>query len=254
MITVDREKCLDCGSCARVCPRGVMSYDGAHLTVRGDRPCLGCMHCTAACPVQAIHLDSVPAQLEYPPREDDELRRLMTERRSVRHYRAELPPRETVERAIHTTAWAPSGKNVHKTGFTVVWGAEQTERIFDLTMELCSPEATADISRAMERGVNLLTCSAPCVIVGWAPEDAPSPDVDTAIAMTMIELQLVREGLSTCWGGFLTGLANCTPALADALGVPEGCRVYCALMVGYADGERFCGLPYRAEPQTHWIG
>ena len=254
MIIIDREKCVRCGSCVPVCPRGLFAMEEQGPVVDNDRPCLECMHCTAAGPAKAIHFDSVPAGAEYPSTPEDELEKLTTMRRSVRHYKKQLPERAIITRALELAAWAPSGKNAHAYSFTVLWGIEETQRIFDLAMELCSEKDTAMVRQSMSRGVNLLTCGAPCVIVAWIPGEKPNPNPDAPIAMSTMELFLNKNGLATCWGGMLGEFANKVPELARALGVPEGCRVRCAMMTGYADGEVYRNVPYRRMPNVVWQG
>jgi len=55
MFTIDRERCVNCGICARTCPMGVIYLDKeGSPAVREGGKCLQCFHCTAACPTQAI--------------------------------------------------------------------------------------------------------------------------------------------------------------------------------------------------------
>ncbi|ABE34489.1 ferredoxin III, nif-specific [Paraburkholderia xenovorans LB400] len=69
--TLDEEKCIGCGRCFRVCPRGVLELvgldeDGAHIALDGDDEddeyekkvmtiahrelCIGCTACAKICP------------------------------------------------------------------------------------------------------------------------------------------------------------------------------------------------------------
>jgi nitroreductase len=77
--------------------------------------------------------------------------------------------------------------------------------------------------------------------------------IDTAVAMTTLELLLQSKGLSTCWGGYLNQLANHNKSLRDQLGIPENCRLRCALMVGYPDREQYRAVPYRPEAPVSWM-
>jgi hypothetical protein len=91
------------------------------------------------------------------------------------------------------------------------------------------------------------------VILGWSPEDCLNPVVDTAVATTTLELLLQSKGLSTCWGGYLNQLANHHPSLRGALGVPEGCQLRCALMVGFDQGEHYRTVPFRPKARVIWL-
>lgn len=49
---VDKDKCLDCGRCAAVCPQNNISYDGNKFKFGKD--CVLCMGCSFGCPGDAI--------------------------------------------------------------------------------------------------------------------------------------------------------------------------------------------------------
>ena len=77
---VDREKCVGCMACSKVCPRNLIvkvEYDdqvvvpcnskakGA-VTVRGcTQGCIGCSLCVKACPEQAIRVENHLAVIDY---------------------------------------------------------------------------------------------------------------------------------------------------------------------------------------------
>ena len=55
-LTVDSEKCVGCGACAKVCPTGCIALEGGKAVRNaqagfGCNACLACMH---ACPAHAI--------------------------------------------------------------------------------------------------------------------------------------------------------------------------------------------------------
>lgn len=53
-LLVDREKCIDCGLCEKVCPMNlpILSYkDGGQMS---SRDCIKCSECIAICPKQAL--------------------------------------------------------------------------------------------------------------------------------------------------------------------------------------------------------
>jgi nitroreductase len=112
---------------------------------------------------------------------------------------------------------------------------------------------STELIKLSKKGTDLLMCHAPCVIIGWCPEDSLNPCVDTAIAMETVELLLCSEGLATCWGGYLTRISNSDPELKALLGVPDGSRVYCCLMTGYADREKYPNIPYRPPVEANWL-
>ena len=54
-VTVDREKCISCGQCHRVCPMDVDMTDNVRGRLNGTE-CILCLHCVDACPRQALKL------------------------------------------------------------------------------------------------------------------------------------------------------------------------------------------------------
>ncbi len=251
---IDRELCVKCGSCARSCSMGVIRMGENGPEINPKRRCIRCMHCAAACPGQAVVFEDIPREKLYINAPDNELQRIIASRRSIRHFKPELPPRELIRWALDMSSYAPSGKNVHDNRFSVIWGREQAQQVTDMVLNWCGENNNStELIKLAERGTDLLMCHAPCVIVGWCPEDSLNPCVDTAIAMETVELLLFSKGLATCWGGYLSRISNSFPELKKLLGVPEGSRVYCSLMAGYADRESYPNIPYRPGVEVNWL-
>lgn len=254
MICVDETKCVRCGSCVRLCPMGYLELGDGVPQPRERRRCIQCGHCEAACPTRALslHLERGEA---FRPTPENPAEQLVLSRRSVRHFKKEPPPRAVIQRALDLAEYAPSGKNRHEHRWTVLYGREETERVTELALDFCARTGEArELLKIKAAGTNLLTCDAPCVIIAWSPDHALNPVVDPAVAMALVEVQLNQAGLSTCWGGYLLQVTDADPELQDYLGIPEGCHMRCALMVGYAQGERYPNLPPRPRAGIHWLG
>ena len=248
---VDGALCLQCASCVRCCPTHVLRPDGGRpVAVRPDR-CIDCRHCTAVCPTKAIRFSDTAA--DYPMAPDSVLLRLIQTRRSVRTYGDELPDRGLIERALRGAAWAPSGKNIHDNGWSVLWGRDAVRQAYDMTLDWCRETGIyPELLRNEERGLDLVTCGAPCVIIGHNLVRTLNPVVDTAIAMTTAELLLVEKGLATCWGGYLRHALNDYAPLKAFCSIAEDREVFGVMMVGLP-GEFYRNIPYRPEPSVHWI-
>ena len=250
-ITFDRERCIRCGQCVKICAMGHlrMTEDGPAATGRGA--CMACLQCAAICPRQAVSDGGGPAIIPAP---DDPLERIITSRRSVRRFKPELPERALIEWALQRAGYAPSGKNRHDNRWTVVYGKHRAEAVRDLALRHCEQTGESpELLRFAAKGLDLLTCGAPVIVMGWSPDDCLNPCVDAAIAMETAELLLVSRGLGTCWGGYLRQIASHCPALREMLGIPEGCSMQCCMMVGWPDGARFVNVPVRPEPEIFWV-
>ena len=250
-ITIDSNLCLQCFSCVRSCPTHVLRTASGGPEVRHPERCINCRHCTATCPTKAICFSSTPE--DYPAPAEDELLRLIQSRRSVRAYQPTLPDRQLVENALNGAAWAPSGKNIHENAWTVLWGREAVEKAYQLTLDWCRESGIyPELLRNDARGLDLVTCGAPCVIIGHNRTDTLNPVVDTAIAMATAELLLVRSGLATCWGGYLRHAINAYQPLRDYVGLEAAREVYGLMMVGLPK-EFYRNVPYRPAAKAAWI-
>lgn len=51
---VDRHRCVACGACVKVCPKGALSvYRGCYAQVNSEQ-CVGCGKCSKTCPADCI--------------------------------------------------------------------------------------------------------------------------------------------------------------------------------------------------------
>lgn len=129
---VDREACVGCGLCLRVCPTGALALVEGKAAVVGDHS-LGCGHCQAVCPTGAVTVSDLdPAQQVFasfavdprwlaPGQADPaQLARLMQSRRSCRNYQARPVPREMLHDLVKFGLAAPSGTNSQRWSFTIL--------------------------------------------------------------------------------------------------------------------------------------
>ena len=249
---IDKNACLGCGSCKRSCPMAVikMGEDGKAEMAKPLR-CIRCFHCTAACPVKAVHIDG---DRDYQPKRENRLESIITSRRSVRHYTDAVPDKETLLHALNTAMYAPSGKNIHENKWSVLYGKDQVQKALRLALDWA--EATGiypELPKNAQRGIDLVTCGAPCVIIGHSDPKTLNPMADTVIAMATAELILADAGLSTCWGGYLRHAINAWPELKAYCGIAPEREAYAILMVGHADHERYINIPPRDPADIAWI-
>ena len=250
-ITFDRARCVRCGKCVNICAMGHlrMTDDGPAATGRGA--CMGCLQCAAVCPRQAVLADG-RSPLETRP--DDPVEALVMSRRSVRRFKPEPPERGLIEWALQRAGYAPSGKNQHANRWTVVFGKERAEAVRDRALLYCRETGNCpELIRFAEKGLDLLTCGAPVIVIAWSPDDCLNPYVDAAIAMETAELLLVSRGVGTCWGGYMRYITNACPELKAMLGIPDGCSMEACMMAGWPDDTSFPNIPTRPAPDIFWV-
>ena len=254
MVYIDKERCIGCGNCMRLCPMGVFMPGEQGPEIHPRRRCIQCMHCAGACPRKAIRFEELTVEETYPALSGEPLEDLIRSRRSIRHFSDRLPEKDVVQQALDTAAYAPSGKNQRAFRYTVVWGKHKVEELRDRCMDLCREYGEApELPKLLAKGTDLLTCGAPCMIVLHSPDDCLNPVLDTAVGMAQLELLLVHKGLGTCWGGYLRQVSDRFPEIRSYLGVPEGSHVRCALMVGYAKGEKYPNPVWRPKTEALWL-
>ncbi len=56
-ITVDKEKCIDCGACVSLCPTEALYFDDEDRLEFSEEKCIGCLLCLDSCPRYAIAAD-----------------------------------------------------------------------------------------------------------------------------------------------------------------------------------------------------
>ena len=140
-IRIEKESCIECGKCVRVCPAGIMvrSADGKRIeAVRTDR-CIGCGHCVDVCPTDSVlHSDFPPQRVHavdpaaQPTPEQVQL--LIRSRRSNRALTPQPVPAETLQQIVEAARYAPTASNSRQVSFTLVTEPERLRRIGDFTV------------------------------------------------------------------------------------------------------------------------
>jgi nitroreductase/NAD-dependent dihydropyrimidine dehydrogenase PreA subunit len=129
---IDRERCIGCGECVRLCPSQTLEMQDGKAAVTGARS-LGCGHCAAVCPVEAVRVEGLDPHgyrfhtfdcrtdwMPYGAFDAGELVRLMASRRSCRSFDPRNVERTLLEDLVRIGATAPSGTNSQNRVFTVL--------------------------------------------------------------------------------------------------------------------------------------
>lgn len=55
-ISLDEDKCVDCGACISLCPTEALKMDDDYSLVLNEEECVYCKACIPACPVDALKI------------------------------------------------------------------------------------------------------------------------------------------------------------------------------------------------------
>jgi len=258
LICVDKENCRRDGICMAACPVAVIEADAEGYPVAANPDnCIDCGHCAAVCPHGALSHSRLPAEsFLLLPRERaglPELTNLMRARRSVRQYKDEALPRETLAGLLEVARIAPTAKNTQQLGYIVLETPATTRTLGKAIGDwLATVPGMERYARLAQSGRDFVMRGAPHVIIALGDADNDWRETDAGIALTYVELAAAAQGLGVCWAGIVhRALAN-NPGLAAMVGVPEGRAVCGALMIG-APRLRYALVPPRKAAKVSWL-
>jgi len=186
-----------------------------------------------------------------------ELAQAIRERRSVRKFRPDPVPKETLEHVLELATWAPSGMNRQPWHFFVVRGekAEELRSIFAEAGEDMRPRLAArfpDRPKIVESTLEFFSTygGAQVFIVAYAGA-SPGGGWDTnssAVAVQNLLLAIHEAGLGGTWTDGIMGKES---SINEALGVTDK-KLLCVVPVGYPD--EIPRVPPRREGRIEWIG
>ena len=96
--------------------------------------------------------------------------------------------------------------------------------------------------------------SAPVLIVTHAREGGMVSllgAIDSANALSFLDLAANSMGLNTCWAGYVYIMANLFPPVKALLALPEGHAAYGAMLLGY-NKFQYHRIPVRKDPRITW--
>jgi ferredoxin/nitroreductase len=274
VISVNAETCTRCGLCVKICPTRIFgSATGIIPVTHHLEECVLCGQCLCVCMKSSIihsgfELSNFKSIQNKHPLTSEIAFEFMSQRRSVRNYKIEIPSKELLDKISQIAGYAP-GSPHHRVGWvrniTIVQGADSMKVVLDRTADYMqktvrllkswylkvaakySDSARAGISVVPDmemrldeykKGNDLIIYNAPAAIFIHAPVNSSTPQTDCDTACMMIQLYAEANGLGTCWNGLIQMAAagdhiRGFTRLADYLKIPEGHKCYAAMTLGY---------------------
>jgi nitroreductase len=176
-----------------------------------------------------------------------EFEEVIRRRAMVRSFSAEPISPAAVDALVQAALRAPTAGNTGGTQWVVLAGGDETAGYWDATTDAAWRASSPRWEGLRRAPVILLAyASAGAYVARYAEGDKADPLLgsseaswpvpywigDAAFGAMSALLAAVDAGLGACVLGNFRGEA----ALAAALGVPEGWRLFCALAVGHPDG------------------
>ena len=148
-ITIDTEKCIECGKCVAICPSHIYRKGKNKAIQITNLPyCIDCGHCVAICPKDAITHSAFPPQkirsLDFSKRPTPEqVLELCEGRRSNRIFSTQPVPEESLSLILRAAHAAPTAENRQLVEFTLVTDPKKileistyTIAVFDRIMKI----------------------------------------------------------------------------------------------------------------------
>ncbi len=269
MIKVDENLCINCGSCIRACPGGLITKNEFQVPIEnGWEQCIDCGHCVAICPTGAMHQRSMSPEdcqdidIHLIP-QWDRVRQYLISRRSIRGYIRKPIEKEKVLQLLDIARYAPNGANRQVIRWVVVNDPGKVHQIAAMTidwMKIVKEKNPALYDEAKlelfvdpwEAGQDCISRGAPCILMACAPKDERTAPPAAMIAIHQIQLAAPALGLGTSFTGSINTACQAYPALIQLLGMPDGYIPHGTCVIGYPS-ERYLRIPTRKPVDVTWI-
>ncbi|MFX0101414.1 MAG: nitroreductase family protein [Candidatus Hodarchaeota archaeon] len=257
-LIIDEKSCTRCGKCKEICGSRIIDINDDTAFPKYGEYCIECGKCVAICPEGAIAL-KIYEQEELEDIVDpkitlEQLRQLVTRRRSVRHYLDKPINKKDMMKLLDIARQAPTGGNFQELEYTIISDPSILEGIrnelynkfrllgkFTSLLRLIQNKENVEqakftlgvIERMHESGEDHLLRNAPTLVIIHTNEKRPLCEYDAAIAATYINLAAEILGIGMQWLGYHIVLSGVFKKIKKLSRLPKGHKVLASFLLGY---------------------
>jgi len=268
VLSINLEECNKCGICSAVCPACIINTDNGWPELQTDKEslCIRCGQCFVHCPQGSINIDFSNAR-EFSgaigePLTLEQIGYYIANRRSVRCFKKEQVPRETIEKLLDIVRYAPTAKNAQNVKWVIVSSKDKLNEILDLTARYLEDRAAKSydpleieylsyLLSERKKGRDLILWDAPHLALAYE-RNRGIKSINGVIAATCFMMAAPAIGLGTCWAGYLQMATSSTSQFNEVLQIPEGNLITGALMFGYPQYKTY-RIPQRKAARVLWL-
>lgn len=247
LITVNKEKCINCGVCTKECPTLVLRMGKEGPEAVAPEACFACGHCVAICPTEAIDNIKTPQAQQlslktFPQLNAETAARFLRSRRSIRCYKQTAVPREDLLKLVDMARFAPTATNKQGVSYVIVDDRKTLEEAIQIVIDWLENDDLLRIGFAhyikayREQGIDTILRDAPSLILATTASDFLRGRENSIFSLAYLELYVPTLGLGSCWAGIfeICALSDHSPML-KLFNIPEGKKITGAVMVGYPE-------------------
>ena len=260
MLSLNQDKCIQCGACVEDCLRGALTLNEEKVEHDASK-CMWCGHCLAVCPRDCIIIDGDGYDCEEV--EDlgfakapnkFQIRNMILGRRSVRRFTDQEVTDEELGLIMEAAKYSPTGINRQGNEFIIVNDEAVKELAADTVAAFKRLIAAGSIDAERTAGMQALCdkydnegkdpfyYGAPVVIFVFA-----DTDVDGAICATNMGWMAQAQQLGYCFARLPVGAFD-DSEFAEKWKAPEK-KCAMSLLIGNPEPEYFCSVP-RKDPSV----